>query len=687
MASGTARRSAIFAFKMSDEIYEIDYEDSDVFIQDFDDRLQLEFEKNYKRHGYLLKTPSLSVTILVVFGSLILIIFAVLGLQSPARHTTLFDFFHKTGEYSPEIDSEHFLGIELHPEDHVYRQPTTIVQNWTISSDYRFPDGVKKKVYLVNGQFPGPTIECRQGDKLIIHVTNSLSVSDTDSPAQMSEGISIHWHGLNMRGSNHMDGVVGFTQCAIPAGGSFTYEFEVGEQTGTFWWHAHSSVHRGDGMFGGLVIHKTVHQSDKGEMMTDVKEYGYEKEVLLMIGDWYHQSAEEVLAWYTSARGFGNEPVPDSLLVNGVGKFICSMAVPAKPVECIDIPNDQIRSVLGGHLTGVPTRLRIVNVGTLAGFTLAINEGTLIPHTVDSGPKILGTPTRSVGILYPGERMDLFLEWNENPSSLVELEVILDPENFRYTNFALRPNQTFPLINPITPSKPSESLISPSPLSQSKQNHHFDLSQAKSFLFISPPLPQQADEQLLLYTKTQKLSINSNHPQGFMNRTSWAPQSSPLLSIPRERWDVNQLVPWISLSPETAYQKQGLGRFGKWIDIIINNLDDGSHPFHLHGYNFYVLYSYRSEHGWGSYTPYTASSGGVPTQLDLNLETPLLKDTVSVPRRGFVVLRFWADNPGIWMFHCHVIFHQASGMAMGIAVGGSEVHKDVDMRSAELCKA
>lgn len=170
-----------------------------------------------------------------------------------------------------------------------------------------------------------------------------------------------------------------------------------------------------------------------------------------------------------------------------------------------------------------------------------------------------------------------------------------------------------------------------------------------------------------------------------MNRTSWIPQPSPLISVPRKQWDKNQLVPWISLPPTPTNKEQNQVESGKWVDIIVNNLDDGAHPFHLHGYNFYLLYSHRSEHGWGSYTPYSASSGGVPDQLELNLENPVLKDTVAVPRRGFVVLRFWANNPGIWMFHCHVLFHQASGMAMGIAVGGTEGNDDIDLRGAELC--
>ncbi|RDL29994.1 uncharacterized protein BP5553_10621 [Venustampulla echinocandica] len=553
------------------------------------------------------------------------------------------------------------FGIQLHPEYHAERVAKTITHHWSITSDYRFPDGVKKSVYLVNGQFPGPTIECRSGDRLVIHITNELS---TD------EGVSIHWHGLHMRNSNAMDGAVGFTQCPVPKSRTFSYEFDIDQdQHGTFWWHAHSEVQRGDGMYGGLVVHRP----SAGK--TEMEEYGYERDVLLLIGDWYHRTAGEVLDWYTSVRGFGNEPVPDSLLVNGVGRFICSMAVPARPVECSDITIDGISALLGSNKDLALTRLRVVNVGSLAGFTLGISSGTFTPLKLDGGRPISGSPSNSVGVLYPGERVDLLLKVPNQDAVSSSLHINLDPENFKFPNPALRPNQTFSLI----------SSVQDIPISDRKRHaldnsSNFDLGSAISAEpnDSNSSFPEHPHQIILLYIRTEKLAKFANHPMGFINRTSWLLQNNPalpLISLTRSQWDSNQFVPWVPTSQTTE----------TWVDIILNNLDDGAHPFHLHGHDFYVLASYRSEHGWGSYSPY-ASSGSSALKPKLNLKNPLRKDTVAVPRRGYVVLRFRADNPGIWMLHCHVLFHQASGMAMGILVGGNDAHDNLDLVPKESCQ-
>jgi FtsP/CotA-like multicopper oxidase with cupredoxin domain len=66
------------------------------------------------------------------------------------------------------------------------------------------------------------------------------------------------------------------------------------------------------------------------------------------------------------------------------------------------------------------------------------------------------------------------------------------------------------------------------------------------------------------------------------------------------------------------------------------------HPMHLHGHSFRVI-----------------SRDGKPTK---HREW---QDTVLLSRQERVEIAFVADNPGDWMFHCHILEHQAGGM-MGV---------------------
>ena len=58
-----------------------------------------------------------------------------------------------------------------------------------------------------------------------------------------------------------------------------------------------------------------------------------------------------------------------------------------------------------------------------------------------------------------------------------------------------------------------------------------------------------------------------------------------------------------------------------------------------------------------------------------NLESPPVKDTVGVPDGGFTIIRFLADNPGYWLVHCHMSWHNHNGKAFVVRVG--DVAKDV----------
>jgi FtsP/CotA-like multicopper oxidase with cupredoxin domain len=113
--------------------------------------------------------------------------------------------------------------------------------------------GMTAHLWGYNGQSPGPTIECVEGDRVRIFVTNKLP-----------EHTTIHWHGILL--PSGMDGVGGLTQPHIKPGQTFVYEFEM-KKSGTFMYHPHADemVQMAMGMMGFFVVHP----KDPGFMRVD----------------------------------------------------------------------------------------------------------------------------------------------------------------------------------------------------------------------------------------------------------------------------------------------------------------------------------------------------------------------------------------------------------------------------------
>ncbi|XP_056001740.1 uncharacterized protein LOC125656390 [Ostrea edulis] len=135
--------------------------------------------------------------------------------------------------------------------------------------------------------------------------------------------------------------------------------------------------------------------------------------------------------------------------------------------------------------------------------------------------------------------------------------------------------------------------------------------------------------------------------------------------------------------------KFGLGNI---IEIVIFSFGDirVSHPVHIHGHHFHVLKT-----GYPPYNPVTGNATGRNPDIrcldefcteatwadpswnsghipGINLENPPVKDTVSVPANGYVIIRLKADNPGFWLLHCHFANHHLKGMALVIQEGEVE---------------
>jgi hypothetical protein len=67
------------------------------------------------------------------------------------------------------------------------------------------------------------------------------------------------------------------------------------------------------------------------------------------------------------------------------------------------------------------------------------------------------------------------------------------------------------------------------------------------------------------------MARNKNVPFGYFNHTSWRPQADPpfpLIALHPREWDKNQFSISTGMKPV-------------WVDFVVNNLDEGPHPFHL----------------------------------------------------------------------------------------------------------
>lgn len=82
------------------------------------------------------------------------------------------------------------------------------------------------------------------------------------------------------------------------------------------------------------------------------------------------------------------------------------------------------------------------------------------------------------------------------------------------------------------------------------------------------------------------------------------------------------------------------------VELIISDYGDSGHPLHLHGHTFWVMGYGKGEEG-----PFNE------THHRPILRSGVRKETMAVQPRSWLVIRFRANNPGLWLFHCHMNFH------------------------------
>jgi FtsP/CotA-like multicopper oxidase with cupredoxin domain len=150
-------------------------------------------------------------------------------------------------------------------------RPVRVVRLETREVRWELAPGRTVTAWTYNGQVPGPELRVREGERVRVVLTNSLS-----------EPTTIHWHGVDV--PNPMDGVPDVTQKPVAPGQTFVYEFEA-RPAGTRWYHTHVREHHQMdlGLAAPLII-----ESREPEPMA------YDREVTLVFDDWATGAAPAV---------------------------------------------------------------------------------------------------------------------------------------------------------------------------------------------------------------------------------------------------------------------------------------------------------------------------------------------------------------------------------------------------------
>ncbi|PSK42987.1 Iron transport multicopper oxidase [Elsinoe australis] len=188
--------------------------------------------------------------------------------------------------------------------------------NLTLGTKWSSKDGNGRPTFTINGQTPGPLIWGYEGDTLRVRVTNNVIAEAT-----------MHWHGVYQLDKYWMDGVPGVTQWPIEPRDTYTYEFTLGNQTGSYWYHGHFNAILADGQRGPLWIRPKPSRprpynliSKKTEDIAAIQS-AEDRAHHLMVYDWEYDTIDQLLIMY---RDTGATPFcAASILVNGKGRTIC----------------------------------------------------------------------------------------------------------------------------------------------------------------------------------------------------------------------------------------------------------------------------------------------------------------------------------------------------------------------------
>ena len=507
----------------------------------------------------------------------------------------------------------------------------TVTYDFNVTWVMANPDGLsERKVVGINGQWPLPIIDVDKGDRLVVNMHNGLGDKST----------SIHFHGMFQNGTNAMDGPSMVTQCPVTPGASITYDFTV-NQTGTYWYHCHTDYCYPDGYRQALIVH-------------DADAYfanDFDEELVITISDWYHDLLEDLSHEFMSLYNpSGAEPVPNSFLLNDT----MNSSIPVKP--------------------NTTYLLRLINYGAFVGQYFYIEDHSFKVVEIDG----VYTEPVETDMLYisVAQRYAILLTTKDTTDKNYAIVTVVDSTLLDDIPSKLQLNNTNWLEYDKNAAHPEANIT----VGDSTELNPYD--DIKLVPYDRMPLLPDPDMEITLNVIMQNL-MNGFSYSFFDNITYTAPKVPTLYTV----MSSGDLAENAEIYGE--YTHPVVLKHNDVVQLVVNNADTGSHPFHLHGHQFQLI------DRTPPYGPdFNKFLDGDPVPFDPGNHTafpeyPARRDTVVLPPQGSFVVRFVADNPGVWIFHCHIDWHLSSGLAMLMIEAPKQIQERVKIPQEhyDICRA
>lgn len=493
-----------------------------------------------------------------------------------------------------------------------------------------------KPIVTVNGKYPGPTIYAREGDTVLVNVTNHVKYN-----------VTIHWHGIRQLRTGWSDGPAYITQCPIQTRQSFVYNFTITGQRGTLFYHAHILWLRAT-LHGPIVILPKKHVP-----------YPFpkpHKEITLVLGEWWNADTEAVVNQAMKSGGAPNASNAHTIngkpgpLFNCSTKDTYALAVEPDKTYLLRIINaalnDQVFFSIGNHPLKV-VEVDAVYTKPFETKAIAISPGQTTNVLLDTSKKtgryfmtvraFMDAPITVDNLTSAG-----IIQYIETPNTSNIIMPVIPKINDTafYTNFS---SSIKSLNSPEYPAK----------------------------------VPQTVDRNLFftvgLALDTCSTCVNGSRAAASINNVSFVMPTIALLQahvnnisgVFTKDFPDNPPTPfnYTGTPPKNLFTSKGTRAtsltYNSTVQLILQDtsfLTVDNHPVHLHGFNFFIVGT-----GFGNYNPKTDPAS-------FNLVDPPERNTVGVPTGGWTAIRFRADNPGVWFMHCHLEVHTTWGLKMAFVV-------------------